>query len=262
MNRLAGELESELASTLWDAARTVTAVGPLSAACPTLDAQLAYRVQDQLVALRLAAGERIIGAKLGFTSAAMREQMGVSSSNRGWLTDAMLLGGEEICLSDFIHPRVEPEIAFILGASLRGPGVTPVAVLAATSAVAPCLEVVDSRFKDYVFTAADNTADNSSAAALRVGDGVDHAGIELDRIGVVLERNGSLVQAGTSAAALGHPAAAVAWLANELHSSPRALEPGDIVISGGLTAAPPLTAGDRVVARFDQLGSIGIVAEG
>jgi 2-oxo-3-hexenedioate decarboxylase len=251
-----------LADILWRAARARTAIDPLTETRGPLDEPAAYAVQDELVALRTAAGERVVGAKLGFTSAAMREQMGVDSPNWGWLTDAMVLTGEDLPLDAYIHPRVEPEICFVLGAALRGPAVTAAQVLEASAAIAPALEIVDSRYRDYRFTACDNIADNSSAAGVRVGPGVEPGALRLDEVAVVLERDGEVVDRATGAAALGHPAEAVAWLANRLADAARALQPGDLVLSGGLTAATPVRRGERLVARFDGLGSVAVRGAG
>jgi 2-keto-4-pentenoate hydratase len=248
-----------LAGLLEGAARDRRALAPLTDA-HDLSVAGAYAVQDALVARRVARGERVVGAKLGFTSRAMREAMGVTEPNYGWLTDAMVLDGPRLDAGALIHPRVEPEIGFRLGTPPRGPGARAADVLAATEAVFPCLEVVDSRFAGYRFRVADNIADNSSAARLRCGPETPPDGIDLRRAAVVLELDGEPAATATGAAALGDPAAAVAWLVNALHAAGRALEPGSIVISGGLTAAFPIAAGSRVAARIDGLGVVELDA--
>lgn len=247
-----------LAGVLARAAAERRPLHPLTDIHAELTTADAYAIQRELVAARLAAGERIVGAKLGFTSRAMRVALGVDEPNHGWLTDRMLLGDAPLSLEQWVHPRVEPEIGFRLASPLRGPGVEPRDVLAATASAFPCLEVVDSRFHDYRFAAADNTADNSSAGGVRCGPDVSVDGLDLRLVGVVVTEDGDVVGTAAGAAALGDPAAAVAWLANRLAEAERALEAGDVVISGGLTAARPLRRASRVEASFDRLGSVAV----
>lgn len=222
----------------------------------------AYRVQEHLVARHIERGERIFGAKLGFTSGAMRETLGIREPNYGWLTDRMVLTSPELQLDRLIHPRLEPEIAFRVSAHLRGPGVTAADVMAATEALMPALEVVDSRYRNYTFRLEDNTADNSSAARVALGDAVAPEGIDCVMTSVAVERDGTTVAHALGAASMGDPAAAVAWLANSLTDAKRAIEPGDVVISGGLTRAFPIRNGQTIVAHFDGLGDVGISALG
>ncbi|HWP63088.1 MAG TPA: fumarylacetoacetate hydrolase family protein, partial [Candidatus Binatia bacterium] len=215
-----------------------------------------------LLARRLARGERIVGAKLGFTSVAMRRALGVETPNFGWLTDAMLLDGPAVPLGALIHPKVEPEIAFLLGRDLAGPGVTAAHVLAASEAVVLCLEIVDSRYEGFRFRAPDNIADDSSAARLVLGGRLAAPrSIDLAGLGVVLSADGIVVATATGAAAEGHPAAAVAWLANQLAGDGRGLRAGDIVIAGGLTAPVDLRPGTVVTAEAARLGSVTCIGE-
>lgn len=234
-----------------------TPVPPLTSRWEGLATADAYAVQAAGLDLRRADGERVVGGKLGFTSEAMRRAMGVDAPNYGWLTDAMWLRDGIVALERFIHPKVEPEIAFVLGADLVAP-VTVADVLAATAAVAPCLEVVDSRYVDFVFTAVDNIADNSSAGGVALGDPVPLDGIDLRLLGVVVSADGDVVGTAAGAAAHDHPAAAVAWMANHCGS---VLPAGSTVISGGLTAPVDLSEGTVVVAEFDRLGAVRVVAE-
>lgn len=217
----------------------------------------AYSVQERGIALRVGAGESIVGGKLGFTSEAMRRYMGVDHPNYGWLTDAMWIHDRIVPLDDLIHPKVEPEIAFLLEADLEPP-VTTADVLEATAAVMPCLEVVDSRYVDFEFTALDNIADNSSAGMLAIGDPVPVPDADLSLLGVVVEHDGELAFTAAGAAAHGHPAAAVAWMANNCD---RTLETGHVVISGGLTAPVDLVPGSVVTTTIDRLGSLTIRAD-
>ncbi len=207
----------------------------------------AYRVQDQVTALRLADGERLAGWKLGYTSAVMRAQMGVESPNFGPLTDAMLLGSPALLPAGALQPRVEPEIGLRLGRGLTAP-CSVESALAACDAALACLEIVDSVWSGYRFTLEDNTADGSSAAWVAVGPSLPLE--DLASLPVELSVDGQVVERGTGAAAGGHPAAGLVWLAEQLAGSGGALEPGDLVITGGLTSARPLEAGHRVGALF------------
>jgi 2-keto-4-pentenoate hydratase len=207
----------------------------------------AYRVQDQVTALRLAGGERRAGWKLGYTSAVMRAQMGVDAPNFGPLTDAMLLDSPAVLPAGALQPRIEPEIGLRLRRRLAGP-CSVSDVLDACDAALACLEVVDSVWSGYRFTLEDNTADGSSAAWVAVGPVMPVS--DLAALPVALSVDGEVVESGTGAAASGHPAAGVAWLAEQLAAGGRALEPGDLVITGGLTSAHPLEPGHRISASF------------
>ncbi len=216
----------------------------------------AYAIQLAGIGLRESDGETVIGGKLGFTSRAMQQAMGVPHPNSGWLTDAMVVHDGVVRLDTLIHPKVEPEIAFLIGTDLEPP-ISPVEVLAATVGVMPCLEIVDSRYLGFRFGPLDNIADNSSAGLVVLGDPVPVHGLNLALLGVVVESDGTLFATAAGAAALDHPAAAVAWLVNQDHRRVRA---GEIVISGGLTAPVDLHPGSVVSATFDRIGTVGLRA--
>ena len=219
----------------------------LLSADPGLSLADAYRIQDQVTALRLAAGERRAGWKLGYTSAVMRAQMGIEAPNFGPLTDAMLLGSPAVLPAGALQPRIEPEIGLRLGRRLTAP-CSVSDVLAACDTALACLEVVDSVWTGYRFTLEDNTADGSSAAWVVVGPPLPLDG--LASLPVALAVDGQVVERGAGAAASGHPAAGVVWLAEQLAARGQALEPGDLVITGGLTSARPLEPGHRIGASF------------
>ncbi len=247
----AGELAAELHSARNDRQTIV----PMTSRHPGFSPDEAYRVQAEGIRLRVADGETVVGGKLGFTSHAMQRAMGVDSPNYGWLTDAMLIHDRIVRLGEFIHPKVEPEIAFLLGDDL-GPEATAGGVLAATTVVMPCLEVVDSRYHDFRFAAADNIADNSSAGAVILGDvAVSPTSVDLRTCGVVVRIDGAVAHTAAGAAALDDPAAAVAWMARAVAGGERPLRKGDIVISGGLTAPVDLAAGMMVSVEIDRIGS-------
>ena len=220
--------------------------------------ETAYQVQDAVVAARVAAGQPVAGAKLGLTSEAKQRQMKVSQPLYGWLTSDMALDvGQPLDCGALIQPRCEPEIAFLLGRDLAGPQVTAAHVLAATEAVFPAIDVLDSRFAGYSFTLPDVIADNASAAGyLLGGQATEPGGVDLRLTGLVLEKNGELAATAAGAAVLGHPAAAVAWLARVLHGRGRGLTAGQVVMAGALTEALPVAPGDVIVAHFDRLGSV------
>lgn len=212
------------------------------------DMATAYAIQARLTERRLARGERIVGWKLGYTSAAMREQMGVAEPNFGPLTDAMMLTSPARVEQALLQPKVEPEIALRFARPLAAPA-TRLDVLAATSEARACLEIVDSVWTDYRFRIEDNTADGSSAALVVLGDllPIDR----LDERLVSLRHNGATVAEGRGADASGHPADGVVWLLDQLAPIGRRLEAGAVVITGGLTRAVSLAPGDVIEAHFD-----------
>ncbi|MCE0764535.1 fumarylacetoacetate hydrolase family protein [Pseudonocardia kujensis] len=244
---------TELAARLAKATADRTAITKLTDEFPELDLPTGYLVQREL---RAAAGP-IAGWKLGLTSRAKQAQVGVTDPIHGFLPAAAALDvGAPLDTAEHIQPRCEPEIVFILGRDLAGPHVTAADVVTASSGVAVGIEVLDSRYLDYQFTTADVVADNTSASRFVVGTPVSPAGIDLRLVGVVLEHNGQVVATASGAASLGHPAGAVAWLVRRLASEDEGLAAGQVVLSGGLTAAVPVGPGDVVTATIDRLGSL------
>lgn len=237
-----------------------TPVDPLTASAPALSVDDAYRVQLASVKARIARGRRIIGKKIGLTSKAMQDLLGVREPDYGHLLDDMLLlEGEPCTRSDLILPKVEGEVAFVLKSRLRGPGLHVADVLRATEGVMASLEIVDSRIRDWKIKLADTVADNASSARFVLGSRLlPVQELDLRRVGMYLAKNGQVVNSGAGVAVWGHPAAAVAWLANKLAAFDVALEPGEIVLSGAVTAAVSVEAGDVVEASFDRLGSVTV----
>jgi 2-keto-4-pentenoate hydratase len=216
--------------------------------------EAAYAVQALVVDARVRAGERIVGWKLGYTSAAMREQMGIGEPNFGPLTDRMLMpSGGTVPEPGLLHPRVEPEIVLVAGCTELGAERDAEAVAASVAAAHAALEVVDSVFRDYKFRIEDNTADGSSAAFAVVGDDLaleSADGNALSGVRVTLRRNGAPCGVGVGADAMGGPLHALRWLVDALAKTGRQLNPGDLVLTGGLTRAVPLDPGDVVHADF------------
>jgi 2-oxo-3-hexenedioate decarboxylase len=222
----------------------------------------AYDVQNALIGLRRDRGERLVGGKLGLTSRAKQIAMGVDKPLYGFVTSGMLCtSGERLHLGELIHPRVEPEIAFVLGAPLEGPDVQIADVLAATRYLVPALDVIDSRYEGFSFTHVDAIADNASSAAFALGDDLVAPRGDLASTGCVLEVDGRVVESAAGAAVMGHPAAAVAFMANQLAQVGGRLEAGWVVLSGGLTAPVPLRPGINVTATISGLGSVTLGAD-
>jgi 2-keto-4-pentenoate hydratase len=220
-----------------------------AAAVPVGDLATAYAVQDALTARRLGRGARRIGWKLGYTSTVMREQMGIADPNVGPLLDSMRRSTGATVGEGLLQPRVEPEIALVLDVDVAE-ALDPVQALAACREAVVALEVVDSVWAAYAMDLEHNTADGSSAAHVVVGPPLPLD--VLAEVEVSLLRNGSPAGRGAGRDALGHPAAALSWLTAVLSSRGEALRAGDVVLTGGLTAAVPLDPGDVVHAEFEH----------
>ncbi len=229
-----------------------SAIPQLSDDIDGLDLATAYEVQR----LQRPPGP-LVGWKLGVTSRAKQAQVGVDSPIRGFLGPEHVLDiGEPLITAAHIQPRCEPEIVFVMGRDLSGAQVTAADVVGATSGVTVGIEVLDSRYTDYRFTMPDVVADNASASRFVVGSPRPISDIDLRLVGVVFEKNGEVISTASGAASLGHPAAAVAWLVRSLAADGAGLRAGDVILSGGLTAAVPVRNGDVVVATIDRLGSL------
>lgn len=237
-----------------------TTVEPITNRHPDLTIEQAYAIQQRLLSRRLAAGERVVGKKIGVTSKAVMDMLGVFQPDFGWLTDGMVYNeGQAIEAASLIQPKAEGEIAFVLKKPLKGPGVTAAEVLAATEGVMACFEIVDSRIRDWKIRIQDTVADNASCGVFVLGDRlVAPHEVDLATCGMVLEKNGEVVATGAGAAALGHPANAVAWLANTLGPLGIALEAGEVVLSGSLAAMVPVRAGDNLRVTIGGIGGCSV----
>jgi 2-oxo-3-hexenedioate decarboxylase len=231
---------------------------PLTDEWPDLDLTTAYAVQDETLRLRLRRGETLIGIKLGLTSRAKQQRMNVVSPLVAWLTDAMVLpAGAPVPRDALIHPRVEPELVFVMGRRLAGPGVTAASALSAVDTVMGGLEVIDSRYRDFRFTLPDVVADNASSGLFVTGPRqVAARDLDLSLEACLVEVDGTIVESATGAAVLGHPAEALAMAANMLSARGRAIEPGWLVLTGGMTDAVEVRPGALVAAHFTHLGSV------
>jgi 2-oxo-3-hexenedioate decarboxylase len=250
----------KLAKTVLNAQRSGTAIPQLSET-ESFSLEEAYRVQVQSIEYRKVEGEHRVGMKMGFTSRAKMVQMGVDDMIWGRLTNAMLVeDGDSIDFSKYVHPRVEPEIAYLLGAPLEGP-VSPTEAMNAVDAIAPAMEIIDSRYKDFKFTVEDVVADNSSSSGFVVGPWCS-PDTDVANLGMIMEFDGRPVQIGSSAAILGHPARALATASRMVAEEGERLEAGWIILAGGATAAEALRPGVSVRNSVENLGSVGFSVNG
>lgn len=236
------------------------AIQKLTDEYPAMTIADGYAVQNELRRRFIAQGHKQVGWKIGLTSKAKMQQMGVDVPSIGFLTDRMARPeNSAISVSDLVHPRVECEIAFVTKKTLTGPGCTVQDVLDATDYVLPAVEIIDSRFSGFKFDLASVVADNGSSARFVAGGRARYpADIDLRTLGVVLEKNGEIVAMGAAAAVLGHPAQAIALLVNVLAGLGETLPAGSFVMSGAITEAIAVQAGDNVIARFQDLGSVSM----
>ncbi len=250
---------SELAAIADEAARTATAIPQFTHSQP-LGVEDAYAIQAQSFARRMARGERMVGIKMGLTSRAKMIQVGVDEVIWGRLSDAMrVVDGAEVALSRYVHPRLEPEIAFLMGAPLSGK-VSGAEALAAVAGVAAAGEIIDSRFENFSFALPDVVADNSSSSGFVVGKWNDRS-TSIQNLGMVLEEDGRPAQIGSSAAILGDPVRSLVEASRMVGEAGLVLQEGWIVLAGGATAAIPLQAGSSYRIVVEDLGSVGFSAQ-
>jgi 2-oxo-3-hexenedioate decarboxylase len=223
----------------------------------------AYAIQAALLELQLGRGDSIAGAKLGLTSSAKQQQMGVDEPVYGWVPARSVLEDSVVDLNELIHPRCEPEIVFVLAEDLAGPGITANDVLDATDVITGGIEIIDSRYEAFSFTLPDVIADNTSAARVVVGDeGIGAREVDLRVEGCVFEVDGAVTGTATGAALLGDPAGCVAMLANHLGKHGQKLHAGWIVLAGAATDARPLNDLTTATARYSHLGSVTVTGKG
>lgn len=247
-----------LAEHLENAELNARAVTKITDEYPQMDWEDAYAIQAEIRRRKEQRGNKIVGLKMGLTSWAKMKQMGVETPIYAFLADYFSCpDGFDIDTKALIHPKVEAEIAFVTKAALRGPGCHIGTVLAATDFVLPALEVIDSRYENFRFDLKSVIADNASSSRFVTGGRARSVhDVDLKTLGVVLEKNGEVVAVGAGAAVLGHPAASVAMLANMLATRDQEIPAGSFIMTGGITAAIDVTAGDRIAVRYQDLGSI------
>ncbi|WP_209121068.1 2-keto-4-pentenoate hydratase [Alkalihalobacillus sp. BA299] len=250
---------NQIADELYKAERDRFEVDKFVDRFSELDIELAYQVQERLIEIKCQEEKtKIAGRKLGLTSRAKQEMMGVHEPTYGVLLENMqLFEGEQVTLESFIHPKIEPEIAFIFDKEVKGPIITVADILAATAFITPAMEIIDSRYRNFRFTLPDVVADNSSSSRYLISEKlipVDH--IDLRLMGMVFKKNGEIVATSAGASVMGHPARAVAWMANQLVKKGQSIKAGEVVLSGALSEAFTITSGDHFSVSFDRMGSL------
>jgi 2-oxo-3-hexenedioate decarboxylase len=252
------ETIAHLAELLETAELTAQPVAQISLAHPEITETDGYAIQHEIRRRKTARGTQIVGVKAGLTSRAKMRQVGVENPSYGFLADYFAVpDGGEIERAKLIHPRVEPEIAFVLKTPLRGPGCHIGAVLAATDFIMPALEIIDSRYQNFKFDFPSVVADNSSSSRFVLGGRARPVeDLDLRTMGLVLEHNGKPFSFGAGAAVLGHPALAVALVVNLLARRGEGLEAGSLILTGGVTEAVACQAGDHVSLRMQDLGAV------
>lgn len=251
-----------LGDELFTALRARRTLAPLTERHPAITIEDAYHISLRMLERREAEGERVIGKKIGVTSKAVQDMLGVFQPDFGFLTDRMACAdGASVSLAraGLIQPRAEGEVAFKLKHDLQGPGVTRADVLAATEWVAPCFEIVDSRIANWKIRIQDTVADNASCGVFVIGtQHTDPATLDLAAVAMHMQKNGAPCGSGQGSAVQGHPAEAVAWLANTLGAFGIPFRAGEVILSGSLAPLVPAAAGDRFTMHIDGLGGCSV----
>lgn len=249
----------QAADALLEAGRTRHPIRQVSQTWPAMDIEDAYAVQKLWADSKVAQGARIVGHKIGLTSRAMQMASKMTEPDYGMLMDDMLFtDGARIPAASFHAPRLEVELAFVLGKPLGGKHVTIYDVLDATAYVTPALEIIDYR-TEVPRAIVDTIADNAAAAAMVTGGRVvKPMDIDLRWVAATLSKNGVIEESGVSAAIMGHPAMGIVWLANKLALHGITMQPGHILLAGSFTRPTAVAAGDTIHADFGPLGSIGV----
>jgi 2-keto-4-pentenoate hydratase len=260
---LSSETRAELAAELAEAERSRVPMNPLTATNPGIDVVDAYEIQLINIRQRVAEGSTVVGHKVGLSSKAMQQMMGVDEPDYGHLLGEMEAFEDiPVHAAKYLYPRVEVEVGFILADDLPGVGCTEDDVLAATAAFVPAIELIDTRIKDWKIGLCDTIADNASSAGFVLGpQRVSPKDIDITAIDAVLTCSGEVVAEGRSDAVLGNPVTAVAWLARKVDSFGVRLKAGDIVLPGSCTRAIDARPGDVFVAEFAGLGSVRLSFE-
>jgi 2-oxo-hept-3-ene-1,7-dioate hydratase len=256
---LSQAIRTEAAKSLIRAERERKPVVQLSKTWPEITLDDAYAIQALVNEMKVAQGSKTIGNKIGLTSQAMQQSSQIDEPDFGVLHDTMLIDeGAKVPFERFIVPRVEPELVFVLGKPLKGPGVGLLDVLRATEYVIPAIEIIDARVQNprKIF---DTVADNGAAAGLVLGGRpVGPMEVDLRWVSALLYRNADIEESGVAAGVLGHPAVAIAWLANKVAPFGTTLEPGRVMLSGSFTRPVWAKQGDTLRADFGPLGSLSV----
>lgn len=250
----------QFADQLAEAENTLVGIAPLTSVAPEMTVKEAYGIQLENIYRKVEAGQKIVGKKIGLTSLAMQKLLRVDEPDYGHLLDSMVIeNGGALSIEKVLQPKVEAEIAFVLKKELRGPSITALDVIQATDYILPALEIVDSRVTDWKIKLVDTVADNASSGFYVLGGKpAKISDVDLELLGMAFYKNGEVANTGVGAAALGNPANCVAWLANRLSEFDISLRPGEVILSGALSAAVEAKAGDSFSARFAHLGTVSV----
>lgn len=247
---------NDLSNQLHLAWENASPIPPITELVPNITVEEAYQVQLGMIGKRIAAGESVVGKKIGLTAKVVMKMFGVDQPDFGHLMSGMeFKESQNLPFEKFCQPKGEGEIAFLLKKDLSGPGITRDHVIQATECVMPAFEIVDSRINNWDIKIQDTVADNASAGAFVIGStrkSLD--GIDLATCGMVLKKNGEIIGTGAGAATLDHPLNAVAWLANTLGSLGITLKAGEIILSGSLSIMFPIESGDRLEMEIGGIG--------
>jgi 2-oxo-hept-3-ene-1,7-dioate hydratase len=256
---LTDEERRSAAQALLAAEENRVPIPQLSETFPQIEIEDAYRIQDLWAEGRIAKGARVAGHKIGLTSRAMQMASKMTEPDYGRIfDDALFNDGAQIRADLFIKPRLEVELAFIMGEDLEGPNTRIYDVMRATEFIVPALEIIDYR-TEVPRAITDTIADNAAFGAIVVGGRVIRPmDVDIRWIGATLSKNGIIEESGVSAAVMGHPAAGVAWLVNKLHAVGGKLEKGQIVLAGSFTRPVDIAAGDVIQADYGPIGALGV----
>ncbi|MBH10545.1 MAG: 2-keto-4-pentenoate hydratase [Candidatus Marinimicrobia bacterium] len=254
------KITNKVANLLWQAENIKQAIDPITKSYPQLEIEDAYEIQLINIKRKLSSGRKIQGHKVGLSSKAMQKMMNVSEPDYGHLLDNFFYKNDSVInLEDYFIPRVEVEIAFILGKALPAPGCTVKDVIEATEYVQPAIELIDSRIKNWNIKLIDTIADNASSAGVILGgEKTNPKSRSIRLIGANLEINGNIVDTGAMGGVLNNPALAVAWLANKVYQYGVSLEKGHVILPGSCTKAFDVNTGDHIIAHYDGLGKIEV----
>ena len=246
------------AQALREARRLHQPIAPVSVSHGIAGIEAAYAVAEINVQLQIQAGRRVTGKKVGLTSKAVQQQLGVDQPDFGVLFDDMeYLSEQDVPMARLTQPKVEAEIAFVVGRDLQGSAPSYPEFLASLAYALPAIEIVDSAILDWKISLVDTVADNASSALYVLGDQpVDLGRIQLGDLGMQMTKNGQVASVGTGAACLGHPLRAAYWLARTMAQRGQGLRAGEVILSGALGPMVPVVAGDHVLARIGDLGTV------
>jgi 2-keto-4-pentenoate hydratase len=264
LNSVASDALAKCADELYEAERNRRPIEPLTKRFTGLTAEEAYRIQLLNIERRVAAGEQIVGHKIGLTARAMQLKFNVDTPDYGHLMDVMVLSpGTALDMSELIDPQIEVEPAFVLGRELAGPNVTLDDVMQAIEYTCVCFEVIDSRITDWAIQLADTVADNGSSSRLLMGTAqIDPNDVELDNLETELEVDGRVVESGNTNAILDHPGNGVVWLANAVSKFGVTFEAGHIILPGTSTRSFRLSGCKVVRGRIAGLGEVELKLNG